>query len=279
MVPSIKAHTEGSGRKLLLVHGLGGSGKSWSPVLAALTAHREVIAIDLPGHGESPACPGSETFNGLADSLESYIVHGGLASIDVAGVSLGGRLVLELARRGCVGNVVALDPGGFWRGWERTYFNWTLGASLKLLRLLEGQLGALSASPVGRTILLAQLSARPWALPSELVQRELASFARTPAVGPLIKDLASGPAQRGPASTAAGRVTIGWGRKDRLCPPRQADRARAAFPDAAFHWFEGSGHYSIWDCPQQAVELILRSTGASDPVGGSETRLHPVGLI
>ena len=261
MVPSIETHTAGSGRKLLLVHGLGGSWRSWSPILPALTAHREVIAIDLPGHGKSPACPGSGTFSGLADSLENYIVHNDLASLDVAGVSLGGRLVLELA---CVGDVVALDPGGFWRGWERTYFKWTLSASRKLLRLLEDQLGAPSASRVTRTALLAQLSARPWALSSELVQRELTSFARTPTVGPLIKDLASGPAQRGPASSAAGRVTIGWGRKDRLCPPRQAARARAAFPDAAFHWFEESGHYSVWDCPEQAAELILRSTGAID---------------
>ncbi|PIW55579.1 MAG: alpha/beta hydrolase [Sphingomonadales bacterium CG12_big_fil_rev_8_21_14_0_65_65_10] len=264
VVRSIEAHTAGSGRKLLLVHGLGGSWKSWLPVLPALTAHREVIAIDLPGHGESRARPRSGTFSGLADSLESYIVHNQLASIDVAGVSLGGRLVLELARRGCVGDVVALDPGGFWHGWERTYFKWTLSASLKLLRLLEGQLGALSASRVSRTALLAQLSARPWALSSELVQRELTSFARTPTVGPLIKDLASGPAQRGPASSAAGRVTIGWGRKDRLCPPRQAARARAAFPDAAFHWFEESGHYAVWDCPQEAAELVLRSTEATD---------------
>jgi len=34
----------GSGRPLLLLHGLGGNWRSWSPILAALTAHRDVIA-------------------------------------------------------------------------------------------------------------------------------------------------------------------------------------------------------------------------------------------
>ena len=41
----------GSGRKLLLVHGLGGSWHSWSTAFDALGAHRTVIAVDLPGHG------------------------------------------------------------------------------------------------------------------------------------------------------------------------------------------------------------------------------------
>lgn len=41
----------GVGKPLLLVHGLGGSWRSWQTILHPLTAEREVIAIDLPGHG------------------------------------------------------------------------------------------------------------------------------------------------------------------------------------------------------------------------------------
>ncbi len=262
----IEAQRIGSGRPLVLVHGLGGSWRSWLPVLDALKARREVVALNLPGHGGSPARAESGTFGGLADSLEQYILDQGLKGADVAGISLGGRLVLELARRGSVGDVVALDPGGFWQGWERPYFRWTLTASLRLLRLLRGQIPRLSASAVTRTALLVQLSARPWALSRELVARELISFADTATVGPLIRDLAKGPAQRGPRAPTAGRVTIGWGRKDRLCPPHQAKRAKAAFPDARLHWFEASGHYSIWDSPGEAADLILKYTGAGEPL-------------
>lgn len=259
----IEANTEESGSKLLLVHGLGGSGGSWSPIIPLLAGQREVLTIDLPGHGDTAARADSGTFAGLADDLQEYVEQNGLTSIDVAGFSLGGRLVLEMARRGCVGNAVALNPGGFWRGWERTYFKWTLTASQKLLHALKDQLGTLSGSSVSRTALLAQLSARPWALDGTMVKKELVSFAETPTVVPLIKDLASGPAQSGPASPQAGRVTIAWGDKDRLCPPRQAPRARAAFPQAAFHCIEGSGHYSIWDKPRDVADIILEGTGPS----------------
>lgn len=256
----IEAHRQGSGRKLLLIHGLGGSWRSWSPVIDALAAKREVIAIDLPGHGESAAQADSGSFSGLVRSVEEYIADHGLAGIDVVGTSLGGRLVLELARRGGVGNVVALDPGGFWQGWERTYFKTTLTLSLKLLQAIRSQLPRLSDSAVARSILLAQLSVRPWALAPELVERELTDFATTATVGPLIANLASGPVQQGPAAESTGRVTIGWGRQDRLCPPRQAARARAAFPQARFHWIDGSGHYPLWDQPRTTAELILAST-------------------
>lgn len=261
MKNEIKSRTTGSGSKLLMVHGLGGSGRSWSPVIPLLAEHREVVTIDLPGHGDSAARSDSGTFAGLADSLQDYIEQEGFGCVDVVGFSLGGRLVLEMARRGCVGNVVALNPGGFWRGWERTYFKWTLTASTRLLRTLKGQLGTLSGSPISRTALLAQLSARPWALDKAMVEEELVSFAETETVVPLIKDLASGPAQSGPASPQAGRVAIAWGGKDRLCPPRQAPRSRAAFPHATFHWIEGSGHYSIWDRPRDVADIILKGTG------------------
>ena len=112
----------GTGRKILLVHGLGGSWRSWSTILDALSIDRTVSAIDLPGHGASPADHDSGTFDGLVGSVERYIADNDLKGIDLVGSSMGARIVLELARRGNVGNVVALDPGGFWRGWERPFF-------------------------------------------------------------------------------------------------------------------------------------------------------------
>jgi pimeloyl-ACP methyl ester carboxylesterase len=47
----------GSGEPLLLLHSLGGSLVQWAPVLDRLAAEREVIAIDLPGFGDSPPLP------------------------------------------------------------------------------------------------------------------------------------------------------------------------------------------------------------------------------
>ena len=146
---------QGEGPSLLLVHGLGGSFRSWNTILPALCEVRDVVALDLPGHGETPAVTGSGTFRGLADSVEAFIVDQGLEGIDIVGSSLGARIVLELARRGKVGATIALDPGGFWRGWERTYFRTTLSASIRLVRGLAPALPTLSRYALTRSMLLA----------------------------------------------------------------------------------------------------------------------------
>ncbi|KLE35371.1 alpha/beta fold hydrolase [Aurantiacibacter luteus] len=250
----------GSGAPLLLVHGLGGSTRSWDSISPALSREREVIAVDLPGHGKSPAEDDSGTFEGLARSLERWIEQQNLTGVDLVGSSLGGRLVLEMARRGTAGAVVALDPGGFWKGWERTFFKSTITASIALVRALQPAIPAIVKNVAGRTALMAQLSARPWALDPSIIATELKTFANTETFNALVKDLAAGPRQQGPSKT--GRpIVIGWGKKDRLCLPRQASRAMTAFPGATLHWFEGSGHFPMWDQPQESIRLILDTTG------------------
>lgn len=252
---------QGAGPPLLLVHGLGGSWRSWMTILPALSKVREVVALDLPGHGETPAVANSGTFRGLADSVETFIIDQGLEGIDIVGSSLGARIVLELARRGKVGATVALDPGGFWRGWERIYFRTTLSASIRVVRGLSPALLTLSRNAVTRSMLLAQLSARPWKLDGEIVATELSSFATTKTFDALVRDLATAPEQQGPAAETSRPVVIGWGRQDRLCLPRQAARAMEAFPSARLHRFEKCGHFPMWDQPQETVQLILDATG------------------
>jgi pimeloyl-ACP methyl ester carboxylesterase len=247
----------GTGRNLALIHGLGGSCHSWGTIMEALSAERTVIAIDLPGHGATPAEADSGTFNGLVGSVERYITDRGLSGVDVVGSSMGARIVLELARRGRVGNVVALDPGGFWRGWERVFFKTTIGLSGRLLRAIRPLLPTLSRNAASRTALLAQLSERPWALDPNVIATELECLSTTPTFDALVRDLAEGPEQIGPAADTTGRIVIGWGRHDRLCLPRQASRAAAAFPSAKFHWFESSGHFPMWDQPNETVRVIL----------------------
>lgn len=252
--------TRGSGKPLLLFHGLGSSWRAWQPILDDLAAERSVIAIDLPGHGATPAEPDSGTFEGLVGSVERYLVANNLIGIDAVGSSMGARLVLELARRGEVGAVVALDPGGFWRGWERSLFRITIGLSARLLRALRSSLPAISRSAAARTALLAQLSAKPTALSPELVCTELTGITDTTTFDALVSALANGPEQQGPAADPTKRIVIGWGRKDRLCLPRQATRATAAFPSATLHWFEQSGHFPVWDMPREATAVILEAT-------------------
>jgi pimeloyl-ACP methyl ester carboxylesterase len=248
---------DGSGRPLLLLHGLGSSARVWNPVRPALAAHRLVIAPDLPGFGNTPPPDAPPSFEALADAVEALLDREGLNGTDAVGLSLGGQLVLELSRRGRLGQVVALSPGGFWAGWERAAIGARLGTALQLARLCAPALPALSATPAGRGVLMAQFMARPWdAPPLELVE-ELRCQIGSPWTEPMLRQLLVAPMQPG----AEGRgLLIGWGRWDRVCFPWQAIRAREAFPAAHFQWFAASGHYSPWDEPEAVVRAILRHT-------------------
>ena len=128
------------------------------------------------------------------------------------------------------------------------------------MRALGSTLPTLSRFAISRSMLLAQLSARPWRLDGELIATELTSYANTPTFNALVHDLASSPEQVGPAAESSHPIIIGWGRQDRLCLPRQAARAKAAFPSAKIHWFEKCGHFPIWDQSDEAVQLILDET-------------------
>jgi pimeloyl-ACP methyl ester carboxylesterase len=250
----------GAGPPLVLVHGLGNSAQAWNPVVPGLAAERELILVTLPGHDGDPVSPELGTFAGLMRNFEAFIAAEGLADVPLVGSSLGGRMVLQMARRGHPGAVVALDPGGFWQGWERTFLRTSLQAMLALVRVLGRTVKPMARIASMRSALLVQLSAQPWKVDGELVAGELVSFAATTNAAALIGDLAAAPKQEGPAGPGSGSVTIGWGRHDRLCLPVQAERARAAFPGSTLHWFDHSGHFPMWDEPNETLKLILAAT-------------------
>lgn len=250
----------GSGAPLLLIHGISHL-HNWDPVVPALAREREVFAVDLPGFGNSPPLAGEVTIASLTDAVEQFITDQGLPDVDVVGSSMGARMALELARRGHRGAVVALNPGGFWSDAEVRYFGATVMPSIALVRHIQPLLPALVSNAVGRTALLTQFSARPWALSSDLVLQELRNFASSPSIRDALRALVHGPRQQG--GPVHDRVVIGWGRKDRVTFPRQAARALELFPDAQLHWFSRSGHFPHWDQPAETVRLILDSTGSS----------------
>jgi pimeloyl-ACP methyl ester carboxylesterase len=265
----------GTGSPLLLIHGLGSNWRTWLSIMDALAAEREVIAVDLPGFGESPPLTQEPSIPALADAVTDFMVTQGLTGADLVGSSMGARLVLELARRGATGTTIALDPGGFWNSWQLRYFEVTLKLSIRLVRILQPVMPALTKHAMGRTLLLSQLSARPWSLSRPLVLGEMRSYAASPSFDAALNQLIYGPVQQG-ADVTLGRVVIGWGRKDRLCVPSQAIRALQLFPRAQLHWFEDCGHFPHWDVPEAATGLILSGTTRATPLKESAPAKRPV---
>ena len=81
---------------LILVHGSGGSSMSWFLQTNGLDDDMNVIAVDLPGHGETPGGP-IKRVEDYAAWLIEFIETAGLAPCFVGGHSLGGAIVQRLA--------------------------------------------------------------------------------------------------------------------------------------------------------------------------------------
>lgn len=91
----------GSGRTMILVHGLGGSHKNWLAVGDALAAHARVVAIDLPGFGLTPRMRQGSSIDVLGATLARFIdALSPRDSVHLVGNSLGGALsILEGSNR------------------------------------------------------------------------------------------------------------------------------------------------------------------------------------
>jgi pimeloyl-ACP methyl ester carboxylesterase len=87
----------GSGRPLLLMHGLGGAIESWTNNIDALAKEARVIALDLPGFGYSDKPKMSYTIKFYADFIAKFAKQLNIAPLAVVGSSLGGHIACELA--------------------------------------------------------------------------------------------------------------------------------------------------------------------------------------
>jgi pimeloyl-ACP methyl ester carboxylesterase len=83
---------------LLLIHGSGASGASWSPVVPALTDHHHVIRVDLPGCGQSPPAR-SYDVPVQAGRVAALLDDLGVRPVTVVGHSSGGYVATALAEQ------------------------------------------------------------------------------------------------------------------------------------------------------------------------------------
>jgi pimeloyl-ACP methyl ester carboxylesterase len=91
---------EGEGRPLVLIHGLGASAEHWGWVMPKLIEKYRVIAIDLPGFGESSVpkpFSSVSTLNDIAPLLLKFIQQLNLVKPILVGHSLGGGCALQTA--------------------------------------------------------------------------------------------------------------------------------------------------------------------------------------
>jgi len=255
--PRLNYHRRGNGEPLLLIHGVGSQWQVWEPVLDALAARSEVVALDLPGFGDSPplAAGQAPSVAALTDALVDFLDELGWERPHVAGNSLGGWLSLELARRGRARSATALSPAGFWTPREAAFCRQSLRTSHAVAQLLGERVRPIYATALGRTLLLSQVVARPWRMDPDAAVGAFLNLARSPGTIPTLERLTAEQFRPGPRIEVP--VTIAWGQHDHLLLPRQARRAARALPEARVITMPGVGHVPFSDDPQLVAQTIL----------------------
>jgi pimeloyl-ACP methyl ester carboxylesterase len=250
-------HRTGSGEPLVLIHGIGSQWQVWRPLFEHLAPRRDVIAVDLPGFGDSPVLPDGDepTPWRFAESVIELMDELGLDRPVVAGNSLGGWVALEVARRGRARAVAGISPAGFGLPRERAYAGRRLRFERAVAKALYTRGVPLVRNPVTRTPMFAGMVARPWAIPADDAVGMFQNLGGCPGFDATLIALDRGVFAAGHEIRVP--VTVMWGTRDFLLLPRQGPRAVRVLPDARLVALKGAGHVPTYDAPAEIARHLL----------------------
>ncbi|MDQ1636058.1 MAG: hypothetical protein QOJ32_2867 [Frankiaceae bacterium] len=253
----------GTGDPLVCIHGLGGTKISMLPLITALAEQRRVIALDLPGFGESVKPLGNRyDAPEFAQAVVAVLDALGLDDVDLLGHSLGGRIALEVALREPtrIRRLILLTPAMAWLrrpAWQR------------LVRFAPSRLGAVQPAPRRLTyrILQSVLAQNGADLTSPAVRLALGEFLRgyaTPGGRVAFYTAARNIALDDPLgerglwtrlAELAPRSLFVWGTRDPLVPAGFGRHVRERLPQASQLELD-CGHLPQVERPRELVAGI-----------------------
>jgi pimeloyl-ACP methyl ester carboxylesterase len=266
----------GSGSVLLLVHGLGGSRDTWRHVIGPLSATHTVIAVDLPGHGESDAPAGDYSLGAHATALRDLLLMLGHERASVAGHSLGGGVALQFAYQfpERIERLLLISSGGL--GSEVTAL--LRGATLPGA---ESVVAGLSQLPAALTrpilLLLPGLIARRDCRPLAAGLRDLRGAGQRRAFVRTARGVIDAHGQTVSASRHLNLLAdvptlIAWGARDKTIPPQHHRDLAARLPEAHTAEIVTAGHYPHETDPDQLAPAVQAFLTATIPYAYDEGR-------
>ena len=258
MAADLGRDDRGAGEPLVLLHGVATSRLVWRRVIERLAHDRRVIAVDVPGFGESePAGPGFD-LDEVADRLAAGL---GLERFDLVGHSLGGAVAVATAARHpeAVRRLVLVAPAGLEP--RATGVAAALGAAAEravYARLVVGY--QLAARARGRQAMFGATvadAARLHPADARLLldasrgARRVSSGVRRALEADLRDDLAAAPMP----------VGLIWGTADRVVPFAGLEALRRLRPDAAVETV-AAGHIPQVESPAAFAAALERILGA-----------------
>ncbi len=234
----------GSGPPVVLLHGWGGSIASFGPIPSILAEHCHVIALDLPGFGQTPLPDRAWGARDYATMVGGFIRQRELAPVVVVGHSHGGRTAIALAAREpeLIRKLVLVDSAGLVPRRSARYYLQV--SSFKALR------------HVVSLPLLKRWENRilPWAY------RTLGSGDYQAAGDPvrratLVKVVNGDLRQLLPLIQAP--TLLIWGSEDRVTPLADGKLMERLIPDAGLVILEGAGHFSYLDDLDRFCRIVI----------------------
>ncbi len=250
-------HTASAKAPLVLLHGFGGIGALWAPVLAQLDPDIPLIVYDLPAHGRSIDAEGVGHAGLMAKAILVDLDQREIARFHLCGHSMGGATAALVALKASdrVKSLTLLAPGGF--GFEIDHQALRRYGSAVSADALSTALGAMIGS--GRVPDPAVLDhlAKARALPgaTDWLMGILQSFLieREGLIGQGTLPLSALEALDVP-------TRLLWGTADPILPVPQAG---SIWPKAEVTLIEGAGHMLIEEAPDQVAAAIAATmTGA-----------------
>lgn len=227
---------------LLLVHGFGGDLNNWLFNQPTLAAERRVIALDLPGHGESGKFLQTGDAAELSQAVLALLDHLKLARVHLAGHSMGGLVALTVADQAPerVASLTLIASAGLGPDINGDYLQ---GFAL------AGNRNALKPQ-------LVQLFSDP-ALVTRQMLEDMLKFKRLEGVDQALRllnqKLFDGGRQMMDLRTVAGRQPslVIWGSDDAIIPARHAEGL-----EAQVEILPGQGHMVQLEAAERVNQLM-----------------------
>lgn len=258
----------GAGEPLVLLHGIGHRLEAFDPIVEQLATQFDVIAVDLPGFGQSPGFAKATDYGleALADAVADNFERWGIEKPHIVGNSLGGAVSVLMGQRNQVRSVTALSPAGW-------FFPWSLllaGLPLLLMKIgaftPEPWLRAFVSTQLGRRIMGLSLYRYPLRHSAEDSLADARAMRNAAGFWPMF--IACIPLGfkvprffRGPARVP---TTIAWGGRDMLLSPQQAGLAARYMSGVQFVSLPDAGHVPMADNPAAVIDAIATTVARAD---------------
>ena len=254
---------QGAGEPLVLLHGSGSYGAVWDPVLDILAAQRDVIVLDLPGHGQSPLLDNGNSVSpiGNARTVAAFLDDLGLETAHLAGNSSGAWTALELAKLGRARSVTALAPAGLWKRESPAFDAVTFRLSMAAAELARPVLPALASSALGRTLMLGQFVGRPWRMQPDEASGIVANLVTSTGIREHLEATRRERFQGGHGITVP--VTVAWPERDWILLSFQSQHRDELPAHTRLLELRGCGHVPMYDDLLAVAQVLLEGSASS----------------